>query len=446
MENLLVMAISGSVMTCMYLLTRGILRERLCARVYYLAAKAAVLYYMIPLPFLKGWYREIIPAGMWQRRMESDRVPLMWTNYAVHVESDSYRNIFAAVQTVAAVIWIAGAGILILRKLIAYLRTTRYYSKYAETTMTEGQRELIDRLKKEYGVKRRVTLLQAREGDPTFTFGIFSPVIIFAKDTDSREGDLLIRHEMIHIRRLDVLWKILAECVTVLHWWNVFAWILRERVERISECACDETVVKGKTREEISDYMVLLIEEGGNEKTRQLVADWKAGFGGGAKHIRERMENIMDHKRWNRVAAGALMLTLIFANSMTVFAYRDTFHETIGADASEEEIDRLLNNDTAVFVPGSEEIGENLTLGPMVEILYESQFADEEGNVYPAFEDEGIEPYCNHVFVAGRLQEHGKTSGGGCEVREYYANRCAKCGWVIRGDLIATYTWVTCPH
>lgn len=116
MEYLLVMTLSGTTMTCLFLLLRSIVKERLCASVYCLLAKAAVLYYLIPLPFIKSWYREVIPAANWESRMATNRKPLIWTNYLVHVGGDFHANHFADVQTVIVGGWLAGACLLMIWK------------------------------------------------------------------------------------------------------------------------------------------------------------------------------------------------------------------------------------------------------------------------------------------------------------------------------------------
>ena len=82
----------------------------------------------------------------------------------------------------------------------------------------------------------------------------------------------------------------------------------------------------------------------------------------------------------------------------------------------------------------------------IIDILYDNQFIDEEGNVYPIAEDEGIEPYCNHTFVSGKGEYHIKLSDGGCKVNIFQAQRCSKCGYVIQGDLLNTITYKVCPH
>ncbi len=67
MEYLLVMSLSGSTMTGIYLLLRYLFKGKISARLYYLLAKVAVIYYLIPLPFLKGWYKGgVKPAFAWK--------------------------------------------------------------------------------------------------------------------------------------------------------------------------------------------------------------------------------------------------------------------------------------------------------------------------------------------------------------------------------------------
>lgn len=448
MEYLLVMALSGTTMTCLYLLMRCLLRKKLSAGMYYVLAKAAVLYYLIPLPFLKGWYLDVIPTKVFERRIGHDRIPLSLTKHTVLASGDLHINTYAVIQMALAIVWLSGACVLLLRKLIAYLRITRTFAGYAEMKMTDRERAFVDSLREEYGVRRRVSFIPAQNGEPTFTFGIHRPIIICGRETESREAEILARHEMVHIKRLDVLWKILIEFTTFLHWWNPFLWKLYRDFEAVCECSCDETVMSGKTEGEVKEYLRLMIEEAREKKPEENAVRWKFGFGSNTKDIRERMDNLMRKNKWNRYVAGALAATLIFANSMTVFAYRDGFSEIMPEDVSQEEIVKTINSDTAVFtfIGTNTENTEDYSMKPEIEFLYEKQFTDEEGNVYPVFDEEGASTYCNHVYEPGTIQYHLKLSGGGCEVNEYYADRCIRCGQVIRGDWISTTTFAKCPH
>ncbi len=450
MELLRVMTLSGSTMTVICLLVRLLLRNRVSARLYYLLARVAVLYYLIPLPFLKEWYRE----GLWlilpENEAETAQLSLTWISYAVHADGETYANFYAKVQTTLALVWLSVVCLLMAGRLAAYLRTARRIATYTERQMTDRHRTFLVNLQKQYGVKRHVTLYQGKDGDPAMTFGVCRPVIICGREIGSREAELMVRHELVHIRRLDALWKILMQFATFLHWCNPMVWVLYFELDRVCELSCDETAMEDRPEEEINAYLRLLIEEmQTKEEAKRPSLQWKAGFGDNKRKIRERMDNLIMQKRGNRFLVGTLAAALIFANSLTVFAYEDTFNVYMQEETSEEVIEDTLQKDIYQFIPegtGEEEILD-FDLMEVVEIRYDRQFTDEEGNIYPILEEETA-PYrgCNHVFVSGTATTHRKLSNGGCIVEQYHAQRCSKCGAVIQGDLINSLTYQICPH
>ena len=453
MEYLLVMSLSGSTMTGIYLLLRYLFKGKISARLYYLLAKVAVIYYLIPLPFLKGWYREALSLLLPGKQMSVVQIPLTWTNYAVHADDKTYVNVYAVIQTVLAVVWILAVCILMGRMLIDYVRTSRLIVGYAGNGMTDQEQSFLAGIKEQYGVKQRVILCSGYAEAHTMTFGVFRPVIICDRKVDNPDAKLLVSHEMVHIKRRDVLWKILVQFAAILHWWNPIIQVLQYDFERVCELSCDETSVQGQTTEGVSEHRTRLVREVLSQgKAEKAVLRWKASFGNRQNEIKERMDNLMTRKRWNRLTAGILVTVLAFANSITVFAYRDVVHKEM-PEASQEAIDETLGNDTIVFAPDvldetGDAVVQDFELLEKIEIQYDRQFTDEEGNVYPIAEEEPAVTYrgCSHTFVSGTLTEHGKKSDGGCVVKEYRAQRCSKCGYMIQGDLISTHEYVVCPH
>ncbi len=151
MEYLLVMSLSGSTMTGIYLLLRYLFKGKISARLYYLLAKVAVIYYLIPLPFLKGWYREALSLLLPGKQMSVVQIPLTWTNYAVHADDKTYVNVYAVIQTVLAVVWILAVCILMGRMLIDYVRTSRLIVGYAGNGMTDQEQSFLAGIKEQYG-------------------------------------------------------------------------------------------------------------------------------------------------------------------------------------------------------------------------------------------------------------------------------------------------------
>ncbi len=453
MEYLLVMSLSGSTMTGIHLLLWYLLKDKICARFYNLLARVAILYYLIPLPYLKKYYIAVF-RDLWpESSLEISRVPLTWRNHIVHAEGAMHVNIFASIQTMITAVWLLGVCILMAGQVAEYVWLARKAAEYADRAMTPEQRAFLDGLKDQYGIRRRVFLYETTAEKRTMTFGFFSPVIVCSRHTTSREAELLVRHELVHIKRMDVLWKLFMHLAVMLHWCNPMVWILHRGFDQICECSCDEIVMQNKSKEEVKEYLRLMIEEAREKKTEKVSMRWKSGFGDDVRKIKERMENLMKRKKWNRVAAITLVAALALANSITVLAYRDVFEREVVEETSEEQIEKMAQSDTFLFAPGGTE-GETWqefesveTNETAQEFLYDRQFVDEEGNIYPIAEDNDmIEPYCNHTFVSGVGADHIKNSSGGCEIIEFKAQRCSKCGYVLQGAEISRHIYVECPH
>lgn len=447
----MVMSLSGTLISTVCLLQRCLFKNKISARYFDLLERAAVLYYLIPLPFLKKWYVALMQI-LWPSDVtEVTRETLSWRNHIVYAEGSLHANVYAVLQTTAAGIWLFGIVLLLARRTAEYVRMVRQAAGYADQVMTPEQEAFLERWKRQYGIRRRVHLYETPAQEKTMTFGFFQPVIVCGRAVTSREAELLVRHELVHIRRMDALWKMLMEFAVMLHWWNPLVRALRRDFGQVCECSCDEVAMQDE-QEEVKAYLRLMIEEAREKKPKEVSPRWKAGFGDDVQKIKERIENLMNKKRWSRAAAVTLVAALTLANSMTVFAYKDTFHRELHEDASQEEIEMAVQNDTFTFVP--EESDAEVTLEfkeseipeCIQEILYDGQFVDEDGNIYPIPEDNGIEPHCNHNFVNGTGYGHTKTSGGGCVVTEFYAQRCSKCGYVIQGEEISRVIYKVCPH
>ncbi len=452
MENLLVMSISGATITVVYLLLRCFLKHKICARFFDLLARAAILYYLVPLPYLKKFYLAVLRLLLPDSPVLISKISLSRRNHIVYAEDALHVNVYAGAQTMIAVIWVSIICVLLTGWLITYVRLARIAARYADMVMTPECRAFLENLKREYGIRRRVFLYEAMAGENTITFGFFKPVIICSEATTSPGAELLVRHELVHIKRMDTLWKMIMELARMIHCYNPFVWILHSSFEQVCEHSCDKIATQNATEEEVELYRRLMLEEALGDKIEIVSLRWKSGFGNNAQKIRERMENLMSKKKWNRTAAIVLVAALTFANSMTVFAYREPVERELPENTSQEEIEKMTRSDTLMFVPDEvdeevvQEFKESEVPERVQEILYDKQFVDEAGDIYPIMEDDEIEPHCNHTFISGTIYDHIKNSNGGCEMRECRAQRCSKCGYIIQGELISTTIYVKCPH
>ena len=100
MEYLLVMSLSGSAMMLLYLICRRLMRNRFPARLQYLLAKAAVLYYLIPLPFLKRWYDRMALQMKPRQQNKAVGISPEWSNYAVYANGNVHINVYMKIKQI----------------------------------------------------------------------------------------------------------------------------------------------------------------------------------------------------------------------------------------------------------------------------------------------------------------------------------------------------------
>lgn len=155
------------------------------------------------------------------------------------------------------------------------------------------------------------------------TYGIFKPVILLPKDTDFTDRENLmyiITHEMVHIRRFDVLYKIILTFSVCVHWFNPLVWVMYYVANRDIELACDEAVVRKLGIEHGSSYAMTLILMEEKKKRRTLFNPAYSGFSRYA--IQERVKSIMKIKKISVISiilavVVILSVTVVFASSST---------------------------------------------------------------------------------------------------------------------------------
>lgn len=76
------------------------------------------------------------------------------------------------------------------------------------------------------GFKRKVRIKVSDRIDSPLTYGVFRPVILLPKNIygcDKKTADYILAHELTHIKRFDVLYKLFMVLAVSMHWFNPLA-------------------------------------------------------------------------------------------------------------------------------------------------------------------------------------------------------------------------------
>lgn len=72
------------------------------------------------------------------------------------------------------------------------------------------------------------------------------PAVYLTEDVlQTPETELILRHELTHLRHLDHLWSFCRTAAVIAYWWNPFIWLAAICSKRDAELACDEAVAAG---------------------------------------------------------------------------------------------------------------------------------------------------------------------------------------------------------
>ncbi len=83
--------------------------------------------------------------------------------------------------------------------------------------------------------------------------------IIISDEEYEENNDIVLRHELAHLRNLHSLDLIFAQIIVVFNWYNPIAWILRDELQIIHEYEADKSVLDSGINHE--DYQMLLIKK-----------------------------------------------------------------------------------------------------------------------------------------------------------------------------------------
>jgi TonB family protein len=142
-------------------------------------------------------------------------------------------------------LWMVGAAVMLVRLMIGHWRLRRLFPGL-QTVSEPEWRTLMAETEHRLGVRRNVALLTSAAVDVPLSFGLVRPAIVLpatAETWTAERRQVVLVHELIHARRRDALWSLLARLALVMYWFNPLAWLALAQLRREQERSCDDGVV-----------------------------------------------------------------------------------------------------------------------------------------------------------------------------------------------------------
>jgi bla regulator protein BlaR1 len=196
---------------------------------------------------------------------------------------------------IAAILWLAVAAILMARQLTATLllaRRLRSLPRSENPALIRALSAVCGQL----NIRRPETIETDRVSTPALA-GIVRPVLLFpasmVESLTPLELTLVLRHELAHLRRHDVLIGLIVRLIACIHWFNPLIWLAAARFRAERELACDQHVLLASC--EPSDYgrtILKVLEQFPPLRTGVPGAVCVVGMLGGRRAVQRRIAAI----------------------------------------------------------------------------------------------------------------------------------------------------------
>lgn len=218
-------------------------------------------------------------------------------------------------------IWIMGIAAFIA---VTVLVNRRFVQRIKGQSVVDTKLLMaLKEAKNKLNIKAEVHLIQTMEITSPSLFGLFSPRLLIPvgilKEFNSEQLNHIFVHELLHLKRKDVLVNWLTWGLLILHWFNPILWYAFYKLREDQEIACDAITLEHIGINDAKEYaytLIKLVET--NSRLSRITS--LASLSGSRSQIRRRITMLkLFHKatlKWSLLAA-TVVVALAFVTLTT---------------------------------------------------------------------------------------------------------------------------------
>lgn len=155
-------------------------------------------------------------------------------------------------------VWLTGAVVAMLAVCGSYWRILRRFGRTGGAAVEPALQAMIESEARRMRLRHTPRVCWLPRGHSPAVAGWWRPLLLLPKSfpegfaTD--EARLIIRHELMHVRRWDLPMNWLLCALQCLHWFNPLLWLAFARIRADRELACDAAVLGAETADQRCAY------------------------------------------------------------------------------------------------------------------------------------------------------------------------------------------------
>nr|WP_279282659.1 M56 family metallopeptidase [Clostridium sp. MD294] len=182
-----------------------------------------------------------------------------------------------------------------------YIRFQRVLKNTTEVT-SQQYIHCIKTVCSKMNINKTVILKKSTLPISPISVGIWKPIIILPDiDFTMEDFTMILKHELTHYKRKDILYRWFALFIHIIHWFNPISYFALCTIQEACEYSCDETVTKNMDIDSKIKYGNMLLNQIQHSKKRSL---FFSSFSENCKNkniLRRRIDVIKNEKKYKRV-------------------------------------------------------------------------------------------------------------------------------------------------
>lgn len=198
--------------------------------------------------------------------------------------------------SVLSLIWISGLVLFMLYHFSVYRLFRQQALRWSSSVQSKAARDRIESVFREMDIKPSFAVLTSGKVPNPMLVGIRKPLLLLPHENyGGQELEFIVRHELVHYKRHDILYKLLLLVVQAVHWFNPLVWLMVREAGRELEIYCDETVVHQQSLAYRKQYCEAILTAMQYKEGRGLALS--TSFSGRKDSMKHRFMNILNMKK-----------------------------------------------------------------------------------------------------------------------------------------------------
>lgn len=214
---------------------------------------------------------------------------------------------YILVTTILFYGYLAGAAAFLLCQGVSYVRFRRTMRRWRSGVTRGDYRALLQDTARSLNVTAPEMFVCEAISTPAVT-GVLHPQLLLPHEHyDSSDLRYILRHELCHLKRRDMLLKLVLLAANAMHWFDPVVYLMLRQADEDIELACDSAATDGLDRAERAAYSRTLLAAV-QSHVRALPAT--TCFGGTVERLKRRITNVLGAQKKRGLGVVALVLAL----------------------------------------------------------------------------------------------------------------------------------------